>query len=199
MIHFVRHGLVRNPAKVFYGRLPQFALSEEGIQQAQAASVFFRRRPLTAIYSSPMLRSQQTAEIIQKQHHELPITISELINEIHTAHEGRPLSELETMNWEFYENVTDPYESPEDIFQRLYQFVSEVRAHHQDEEVAAVSHGDIICFAMTWAMGWPITGESKRRFAQERNYPTTASITTLTFDDDDPDAVPSMNYMVPYN
>ncbi len=199
VVHFVRHGLVHNPRKVFYGRLPEFALSNEGIQQVQAAAVFFRRRPIAAIYSSPMLRAQQTAAIIQQKHQGLAVTTTELINEIYTQYEGQPIAELERIDWEFYENVKAPYESPHDIFKRLQDFLADVRVNHLNQEVVAVSHGDIICFAMTWAKGWPIDGDSKRRFARENGYPTTASITTLTFTTDSPDDIPQMTYSVPYN
>jgi hypothetical protein len=38
VVHLVRHGEVRNPAGVMYGRLPGFHLSETGRQQASAAA-----------------------------------------------------------------------------------------------------------------------------------------------------------------
>lgn len=197
VIHFVRHGSVENPREVLYGRLPEFGLSTKGVQQAQAAAIFFRRRPIQAIYSSPMLRARQTADIVQKQHNELDVVVSELINEIYTPYEGQPIAELEKMNWQFYENISAPYEMPEDIFSRLRQFIDDVYQNHPNQEVVAVSHGDIICFAMTWARGWPIDGESKRRVAEENGYPTTASITSLSVSDDD--ELPTFSYTVPYN
>jgi len=198
VIHLVRHGLVENPRKIFYGRLPEFALSAEGMEQAEAAAVFFRRCPLQAIYSSPMLRARQTAEIIQKYHPDLTIAISEDINEIHTEYEGYTIEELERIDWQFYRNVKPPYETPQDIFKRLQKFLTEARQNHAGQEIVAVTHGDIICFAMAWASGWPIDGESKRRFALENGYPAPASITTLTFEDDALDALPHMTYAVPY-
>ena len=62
-IHFVRHGEVHNPQKIYYGRLPGFPLSEEGRRQAQAAAHALRARPLAAIFSSPMQRARETAEL----------------------------------------------------------------------------------------------------------------------------------------
>ena len=37
VVHFVRHGEVHNPHKVFYGRLPGFHLSVTGFAEAAAA------------------------------------------------------------------------------------------------------------------------------------------------------------------
>ena len=35
IVHLVRHGEVDNPARLLYGRLPDFHLSELGIQMAE--------------------------------------------------------------------------------------------------------------------------------------------------------------------
>lgn len=62
-ISFVRHGTVDNPRDVFYGRLPGFVLSVEGDRQARAAAEALRHEPIAAIYTSPMRRARQTADI----------------------------------------------------------------------------------------------------------------------------------------
>ena len=62
-IFFVRHGHVYNPQKILYGRLPGFRLSDLGREQAQAAAVALRDIPLAAAFSSPQLRTRQTAAI----------------------------------------------------------------------------------------------------------------------------------------
>jgi broad specificity phosphatase PhoE len=37
-LHFVRHGKVDNRGHIYYGRLPGFHLSSEGLHQATAAA-----------------------------------------------------------------------------------------------------------------------------------------------------------------
>lgn len=197
-IHLLRHGHVHNPEKVLYGRLPNFRLSKEGIRQATAAAQHLAKRPIQAIYSSPMRRARQTAQIVAEAHPNLQLHISEHINELLTHYQGRPISELEAMNWEFYEHVTPPNETPLDLIQRIKRFAQRVCEQHPGGEVVAVSHGDIVVFSMAWAEGVAIDGEFKKRVSFERGYPATASITSLHFADDAPGTAPTMTYTVPY-
>ena len=63
-VHLARHCDVRNPAGVLYGHLPDFPLSELGVRQAHDLGrrlAVFGPRP---IFASPLLRAQQTAEIV---------------------------------------------------------------------------------------------------------------------------------------
>lgn len=198
-IHLIRHGYVHNPTKILYGRLPRFRLSPEGLRQAQAAANYCATRSITRIYTSPMLRARQTAAIVA-QPHSLKISQSSLLNEILTSYEGRPLADLEQIDWEFYANVQPPYETPDDIVQRVRAFFAYTRKHHNSQEIIGVTHGDIVCFAMIWSLGLPLTGQSKRQIVElgTVGYPATASITTFEFQTDDTDEVPTFTYVKPY-
>ena len=63
-IHLVRHGEVFNPQGVLYGRLPGYGLSDLGRRMAQAAAddLVSRQRPVHALVSSPLQRTQQSSE-----------------------------------------------------------------------------------------------------------------------------------------
>ncbi len=63
-ITFIRHGEVHNPQRILYGRLPRFALSEQGRAEAQAVAATLRDVPVATVYSSPLLRARQTAQAI---------------------------------------------------------------------------------------------------------------------------------------
>src|SRR5947209_20583375 len=63
-IYVVRHAHVHNPHDILYGRLPRFRLSELGLEQARKVADFLSGRNIEAIYSSPLLRARQTAEMI---------------------------------------------------------------------------------------------------------------------------------------
>lgn len=65
-IYFVRHGLVENPDKISYGRLPGFPLSQIGREQIAASAEHLASESLdqTQILASPLLRAVETAEII---------------------------------------------------------------------------------------------------------------------------------------
>lgn len=197
-IHFVRHGHVYNPEGILYGRLPNFRLSDEGVKQANAAADYLSQRPISAVYSSPQLRARQTASIIAERHAPMLIHISEYINELLTDYQGYPIKELEAIDWEFYENVTPPNESPLDLIIRIKKFAQVVRTAYPQQEVIAVTHGDIVVFSMAWAENVSIDGEFKKRVSFERGYPATASITSLYFANDAQDVIPTMTYTVPY-
>jgi broad specificity phosphatase PhoE len=63
-LYLVRHCDVRNPEGVLYGHLPDFPLSETGVQQAHALGRHLATTPARVIYTSPLLRATQTAAII---------------------------------------------------------------------------------------------------------------------------------------
>jgi broad specificity phosphatase PhoE len=61
-LHLVRHGEVHNPEHILYGRLDGYHLSELGHRMAEAAAASFDGRPVTALYASPLLRAQESAQ-----------------------------------------------------------------------------------------------------------------------------------------
>lgn len=67
VVHLLRHGEVRNPGHLIYGRLPGFHLSEEGRVMAKVAASFLSGRDVTALFSSPMDRALETAEPVAAQ------------------------------------------------------------------------------------------------------------------------------------
>lgn len=63
-VFLARHCDVRNPGGVLYGHLPDFPLSDKGVEQAHAMGRYLARTPARTIWASPLLRAQQTAEIV---------------------------------------------------------------------------------------------------------------------------------------
>lgn len=59
----MRHGEVHNPRRVLYGRLPGFGLSVAGRDMAKQAAVYVHslERPVTALVSSPLQRTRESA------------------------------------------------------------------------------------------------------------------------------------------
>lgn len=205
VIHLVRHGEVHNPAGVLYARLPGFRLSARGQQQARAAGEALRARPLAALFSSPQQRAQETAALIAAARGGCDVRVEPLIDEIHTPHQGRPLAEMEAAGWDLYTGIPAGYERPADILRRTQAFISRVRAEHAGQEVAAVTHGDVITFMILWASGVQVDGadpgdrfELLVRLGLPEVYPATASISTFTYASAAPDAVPAFSYLRPY-
>lgn len=201
IIHLIRHGDVHNPDQVLYGRLPNFRLSELGRKQAAGAAEAMRERPLAALFASPQQRAQETASIIIDHHPHLEIRTEPRVDEIHSPHQGSPLSKLAELGWDLYNDIDDSYEQPAHILQRTRDFIADVRRDCTGEEIAAVTHGDVIAFLIMFAhddlaqLGKKI---SFTKYGLPEIYPATASITTFTYTTNDVDELPAMSYKRPY-
>ena len=75
-LFLARHCDVHNPDGVLYGHLPDFPLSEKGVRQAHALGRHFAALGVRRIHASPLLRAQQTAEIIAS-HLDDPVIVSD--------------------------------------------------------------------------------------------------------------------------
>jgi probable phosphoglycerate mutase len=192
-VSLVRHGLVENPGQVYYGRLEGFELAETGRVQAAAAGRYLAGDSVAAIYHSPMLRARQTAEIV-RAHLAAPVPLAEcaLLNEIHSPYDGRPVVEMERIHWDFYFDISPPFEGPDAVLARMLSFFKRMVAEHPGEHLVGVSHGDPIAFAILWAFSRPITADQRKQLSScgvPDGYPAPASIATFTFEDDGEDAV----------
>lgn len=202
-LYILRHGLVHNPDDILYGRLPGFGLSDVGRAQAQAAGLALSDTPLAALYSSPMQRAQETAQIIAAQRATpLPIQIDERLNETHTPHDGTPREVLRATWFDIYTGNQPPYEQPTDVRERVIAFVHEMRRRHADQRIAAVTHGDLVVTLFLYAKGQPgddILRGKLEALGLPEIYPATASISELIFRTADPDEIPSYRYIKPYD
>jgi len=89
-ILLARHGATgSNLARpyILQGRGVNFELDPLGVQQAEALAAELKDAPITAVYASPLKRSQETAAIAAKPHHLTPVIIEDI-------------TEAETGEWE---------------------------------------------------------------------------------------------------
>jgi broad specificity phosphatase PhoE len=91
IVHVLRHGEVHNPAKVLYGRLPGYELSDLGGQMAVAAATALAGHDVTHVVSSPLERAQQTA-IPFADRFGLDVHIDERLIESENFFEGKRVS-----------------------------------------------------------------------------------------------------------
>ncbi|HEY6377691.1 MAG TPA: histidine phosphatase family protein [Candidatus Dormibacteraeota bacterium] len=80
-LYLVRHCQVRNPDGILYGHLPDFPLSEAGVQQAHRLGRHLAAAPARQIYTSPLERAVQTAEIISSHLDGATITVTDELTE----------------------------------------------------------------------------------------------------------------------
>lgn len=153
----IRHAEVHNPERVLYGRLPEFALSEQGARQAERAAAFLANRPVPAIYSSPLLRARQTADAIARYHPDAAREETDLLHEVGSSWQGTPFASFKP-GFSTYEERREPGdESLDDIRDRMLAFVDLVRREHPGGCVVAISHGDPITILRVVLSGRPLT------------------------------------------
>ena len=144
-LHLVRHGEVENPKGVVYGRLPGFNLSERGERQARQSAERLRDADVAAVWSSPLERAQQTAQMIAEPH-DLEVVTDDRLLESETTLEGLTRDALHFFRtpkqWWHFRNPMRPSwgESFASIRSRMLDAIREVTAGADGREVVLVSH-----------------------------------------------------------
>ena len=186
ILHLMRHGHVHNPTHILYGRMPGFFLSEDGVAQARAAGEFLAGRPIAAVYSSPMERARQTADIVASYHEDMKPQVTDDLIEVSTPYEGHPTAELAAKGWDLYTGNEPPFETPAVVLARVLRFFQDARERHAGEEIVAVSHGDILVFSWLHAHGFvpeALMKDNLRSYKLPVDYPETASILRFELSD----------------
>jgi broad specificity phosphatase PhoE len=149
LLHLVRHGRsIWNAAGRIQGHI-DIELDDIGLQQAQRIADRLEREPLAAIYSSPLLRAQVTAEVIAARCH-LPVKPDARLMEY-------DFGVISGMTWtEVAENhpelanrwLEDPWAVPVsgsegrvNFAARVMAAMQDICAQHPTEQVAIVAHG----------------------------------------------------------
>ncbi len=146
-LHLVRHGEVHNPGGVLYGRLPHFHLSERGVDMAKTAAEALEQmnRPITKLVSSPLLRTQQSAEPIADLFG-LDVVTDQRLIEPYNVFEGRKLSARHiAVRPHLYLHLRNPStpswgESYESIVRRMFDAMDEISAEVSSGDAVLVSH-----------------------------------------------------------
>lgn len=156
-IYFIRHGEVYNPKGIIYGRLPNFGLSEKGEKEIELTANFLSDKHIDTLYSSPLERAKETAEIIKNKLGIQTIHFSEQILEVKTSYEGRKFSELDELQSEVYLKPLSPYdETIEQIAERMKSFTDKLIKENHGKHIAVCSHGDPIMIAKAFIEKKPL-------------------------------------------
>jgi broad specificity phosphatase PhoE len=164
-LYFVRHGETQANAERRH-QTPEEPLSNEGERQAGLLSERLKDIEFTHFWSSPMLRAQQTAAIIN-QYHDLTIQSQNDLREIkRPSLFDQPNVDPEELK-KIKENIraqelTDPYykfedgESMVDLINRANQFLKwasqQASSNHDSQTVGVVSHGIILTTILVLAL-----------------------------------------------
>lgn len=180
-IHLVRHGEVFNPQGVLYGRLPGFGLSDLGHAMAEAAALdlVMRKRQVASLISSPLQRTQQSAEPIAKAF-SLEPSLDDRIIEPTNRFEGKRMSGRDSAlrdvrNWAFLVNPWEPSwgEPFGSIADRMLAAMTDAAESIEAGDVVMVSHQLPI-----WMVHRRVTGKSLAHDPRRRRC-ALSSITTF--------------------
>jgi len=153
----VRHGQSTANARGIWQGQMEFPLSEEGRRQAALAGRALGREPFDGLYSSPLSRAFETAEIIRRESGFAGAVVPvEGLSERHGGIlEGRTWAEQEERNPELAKKfLAIPEEerwslvgaeTDEQVLERFEHAISWLRARHPDgSRIVVVSHGGVM-------------------------------------------------------
>jgi broad specificity phosphatase PhoE len=146
-LHLIRHGEVHNPSAVIYGRLPHFQLSERGHQMAAAAAIELKnqKRPVSRVVASPLLRTRESAEHVEREFN-LSASTDERLIEPWNNFEGRKLGGLHILvRPHLYHQLRNPQrpswgEPFEEIASRMLEAMDHAWNSVPDGDVVLVTH-----------------------------------------------------------
>lgn len=153
-LYVIRHGLTRsNKLKVINGQAIDEPLEPEGIEQVKEAIATLPSE-ITKIYSSDMLRTRQTAEILNHDLH-LDLSFHPELREIEFGNlSGKSWSEIKEKYgeelWDTYVNQVYDFtsykgESFDMARERVGNILEKIKSQHADTDtVLIVAHGGIM-------------------------------------------------------
>lgn len=150
-LYLVRHGKPDFPQgeRRCIGRT-DLELSEKGRKQARALKNYFQDRQGLAVFSSPLLRASQTAQILAGSR--FPVTIQRDLQELDMGEwENRPLSQIR-------KTLESEPEQGEKRIQGLARFRQAVdqAAASWDRDLVLVSHAGISSCFLSQILGTPL-------------------------------------------
>jgi len=159
----IRHGETDwNIERRFQGS-SDLELNEYGRQQAACLAGRLADEVYDFIYSSDLIRVQQTAKIALGERHK-QARLDKRLREIHFGKfEGMTYAEIkaqypvELAQWEADRNsgVLET-ERADDLIARIQAFLDDMRAHHtENERVLVIAHGGAIALILSLALGMP--------------------------------------------
>jgi broad specificity phosphatase PhoE len=181
VVHLLRHGEVHNPAKILYGRLPGYHLSDLGRRMAERAAAYFADRDVAVVTASPLERAQETAAPLAVALG-LPIGSDDRLVEAGNVFEGRPFGVGDgalrrPAAWWYLRNPFRPSwgEPYAEIAARMHGAVATARDAARGREAVLVSHQLPIWIARLQA--------ERRRYLHDprRRECSLASVTSFEF------------------
>ncbi len=158
----IRHALHSLGSETLAGRTPGVHLSPDGEKQAARLAERLRHLPFKAIYTSPLERTQQTAQAIGAATGIAPQIREELLELDFGDWMGRKIADLKPdEKWRQFNAFRSGTRAPNgelmlETQARIVGLMQNLREKHPDDYVALVSHADVIKSAVAYYLGVPL-------------------------------------------
>lgn len=159
MIYYVRHGQVNSNSKnLIIGRYDE-ELNEIGIKQAYETAEKLKSIKPDYIFCSPLKRASKTAQIINLKYN-LPIIYDDrLIERDWQDYLFAPIDSVDRKSsWNYYANF-EGAESVHNVFDRVYNFLDEMKQKYKNKNILIVSHSGIGRVTNCYFNGIPKDGD----------------------------------------
>lgn len=165
-IYLLRHADYDNPREILPGRLP-IKLSEIGLKQAEKLKTYFADKKIAKIFSSEVVRCQQTSEIIANK--KIPIVFDKRLLEVLTAYQGYW---VENSDLYYTMRPTLGGETNQEVQSRIVDFWQKTKFENGKNYIIC-SHGDPMYFLYQYLNNIELTKEGD--LAARPDYPPKGS------------------------
>jgi probable phosphomutase (TIGR03848 family) len=155
----VRHGVTTHTGRKLTGWTPGVSLSDRGRTEAKGAAAALARVKLDAVYSSPIDRTLETAQIIAEPHG-MDVLIREDLGEVRYGKwTNRTIKSLtRTKLWERVQRWPSGARFPDgetlsEVQARATAALEDLRSTHPRGRVCCVSHSDVIRLVIAHYLG----------------------------------------------
>jgi len=162
------------------GRTPSVPLNEKGKEQANQVAERLKVQPITAVYSSPLLRCLESAQPLAAALN-LSITVEPGVLEVDYGDwRGGELKELSKRpEWKLVQIFPGGFRFPggetlREVQNRVITTLERIRTEHAGEVVAVYAHGDVLRTSLAYYLGTPLD-------LFQRIQISTASISVVAF------------------
>ena len=169
-LYLIRHGATQLTAEDRFSGAENVYLSAEGRAQAERLAMRLADDSISAVYSSPLDRTMETAGILARPHGLAPVPRDGLREISHGHWEGMTRREVETQFPEEYAAwESDPFtfapeagESGISVLARALPVIREIVVGHTNRNIVVVSHKVTIRLVLSSLLGFDERGYRDR-------------------------------------
>lgn len=162
VFYLVRHGVTSHTGHRLTGWMPDVPLTDEGRAQAEAVGSRLAGVAFKAVYSSPITRTLETAEIVAAPHR-LPVETRPALGEVEYGQwTNRTFKSLRRVKlWGTLHRWPSGVRFPEgetllEVQSRAMAEMEVLRTRHPRDHVLCVSHADVLKLIVAHCLGAPI-------------------------------------------